>query len=305
MSPEPPVRPEQRHVGPGWRATLAALERLPQGALSRALGRIVDVPVPRPLRAAVLGGAARALGMDLSEAERPVEEYASLGELFVRRLRPGARAFPGDPAALASPVDGIVGTSGRIERGRALQAKGRDYSVAELLDEPDQAGRYEGGWFCTIYLSPRHYHRIHSPCPGRIERARHVPGALMPVNPAAVASVGDLFARNERMICYVDGRPGRVAVVAVGAYNVGRISAAFDDARPPWTTNRRGASAETRTYEPAVPVGEGDEIMAFHLGSTVVLLVEPGRVRPVGLQAGEEVRLGSVIADAVSQAEGS
>ena len=68
-----------------------------------------------------------------------------------------------------------------------------------------------------------------------------VPGALLPVNVPAVAHVPDLFARNERLVCYVDGPLGRVAVIAVGAYNVGRISAAFD---PAWNAPP-GASADT------------------------------------------------------------
>jgi phosphatidylserine decarboxylase len=280
-----------------WRLTLALLHRLPQAALSRSLGRLADVPVPRALRRSILGGAARTLGIDLAEAERPVEEYASINALFVRRLRPGVRTWPGDPDTFASPVDGIVGRHGRIERGRLIQAKGRDYSAAALLDDAEQAHRYEGGSFITIYLSPRHYHRIHAPCAGTIGAARHVPGALIPVNEPAVAHVPDLFPRNERVICYIDGPVGRVAVVAVGAYNVGRISTAFDSewAGPGGSVaNRRGARAQSRTYDPPRAVRQGDEIMAFHLGSTIVALCEPG-LDAFGGEPGMEVRLGDVL----------
>jgi phosphatidylserine decarboxylase len=114
--------------------------------------------------------------------------------------------------------------------------------------------------------------------------------------------VPDLFARNERLLCYLDGPLGRVAVVAVGAYNVGRISAAFDrewNAAPGtdvWVTNRRGTSPETKVYAPPVDVRQGDHIMTFHLGSTVVLVFEPGRVELAPeLAPGAAVRLGGVI----------
>ena len=130
------------------------------------------------------------------------------------------------------------------------------------------------------------------------DRAVHAP---------AVAHVPDLFPRNERLICYLDaaaGALGRVAVVAVGAYNVGRISAAFD---PEWNappgagarvTNQPGARALTRSYSPPVPVAPGAEIMAFHLGSTVVLLFQPGvRLEPA-LAPGQELRLGQPVASA-------
>jgi phosphatidylserine decarboxylase len=273
--------------------------------MSRAFGRISDVPVPRVLRRPLFGGFARLVGADLSEAELPVAEYRSLNDFFVRRLRPGARCWPGDPCVAACPVDGVTGMVGVMEESRLLQAKGRWYSAAELLDDAEEAARFAGGVFATLYLSPRHYHRIHSPCEGSIRKARHVPGALLPVHSAAVAHSPDLFATNERLACYLDGPLGRLAVVAVGAYNVGRISARFDpvwNARGepnPWVTNRPGAVATTRRYEQAIRMRQGEEIMAFHLGSTVVLLFEPGRVvLEPGLVAGAEVRLGASLARA-------
>ena len=289
--PDLPPRP--------WRLLLPLLARLPQGAMSRGFGRVADLPIPQSLRRSVLGSFARIVGADLSEVEHPLERYGTLNEFFVRRLRPGVRAWPDDPQALASPVDGATGQVGRVSGGRVLQAKGRWYSVAELLGDAVEAERYDGGSFVTLYLSPRDYHRIHVPCSGTIPYARHIPGALLPVNGPAVAHVPDLFPRNERLLCAIDGPFGRVTVVAVGAYNVGRISAAFDrswragEGETGWVTNVKGGQPARHDYDPAVAVEQGDELMAFHLGSTVVLLLEPGRV---GLDAaiapGAPVRLG-------------
>lgn len=280
--------------GPAWRALLALIQRLPQATLSRSLGAVADVRVPRPLRGAVIGGFARAVGIDTSEAEHAVGHYGSINEFFVRRLKPGLRPFPQDPRTLASPVDGIIGQHGRIDAGRAIQAKGRDYSVAALLDSADDAARYDGGTFITIYLSPSHYHRIHAPYSGRIARAVHVPGALLPVNEPGVQHIPDLFPRSERVICTIDGAAGRCALVAVGAYNVGRISTAFD---PEWAgpgasvANRRDPVARERSYDPPLEIAQGDELMAFHLGSTVVILCEPGWVSACA-SPGTGVRLG-------------
>jgi len=285
--------------GAGSRALVAGLARLPQGALSRLAGRLADLPIPRPLRRSVLGVVAGALGIDVREAELDLGRYRTVDELFTRRLRPGSRPIAGDPAVMVSPVDGILGATGTVRAGRLLQVKGRSYSLAELLDDVGTAAGYDGGLYVTIYLSPRHYHRIHSPCDGAVGSARHVPGALMPVNRPSLLITPDLFPRNERLVCHIGGAGGRAVVVAVGAFNVGRISAAFD---PAWNrptggvTNRRGAAAETRSYDPPVPVRKGEEIMAFHLGSTVVLVLEPGRAELTpGLAIGDEVRLGQAI----------
>jgi phosphatidylserine decarboxylase len=280
-----------------WRTTLRLLERLPQAALSRILGRIADTPLPLAARRRVLGAIARMLGIDAEEAELPLEQYGSVNAFFVRRLRPGARTWPNDDATIASPVDGIVGQHGVVRDGRLIQAKGRHYTAAALLGTDGDAGRFDAGSFLTIYLSPRHYHRIHAPCSGAIPRARHIPGALLPVNAPAVQHVPDLFPRNERVICDIDGPLGRTCVVAVGAYNVGRISTAFDEE---WAgsggsvANRVGAAGETRRYDPPRRIRQGDEIMAFHLGSTIVLLCEPGP-RLTAPAPGAEVRLGDVL----------
>ena len=270
--------------------------------MSRAFGRLADVPLPHPIRRSVLETFARAVGADLSEVERPLEDYGTLNEFFIRRLRAGARSWPGDAASLASPVDGTAGQVGRVSEGRVLQAKGRWYSIASLIGDQAEARRYEGGSYITLYLSPRDYHRIHAPCGEAIPYARHIPGALLPVNAAAVSFVPDLFPRNERLLCAIDGPLGRVMVVAVGAYNVGRISAAFDrewrvdPGSSTWVTNRRDAVDERHDYAPPLPVAQGEDLMAFHLGSTVVLVLEPGRCElEPGLVPGARVRLGQVL----------
>lgn len=290
------------HPSTFWRAVIAALARLPQGAVSRLAGRIADVPIPSALRPAVLGGFAKAVGADPAEAEKPLRDYPTLDAFFTRRLRPGARPWRADPAGAGAPVDGVVGRVGPVAEGRIVQAKGLDYTAAELLDDEGYAERFAGGAFATFYLAPRHYHRIHAPCRGRVTAARSVPGSLLPVNAAAVASVPRLFARNERLVCRLTGPIGRVAVVAIGATNVGRISADFD---PLWNeptggvTNRRGRLAGTRRYDPAVEIDAGDPLMAFHLGSSVVVLFEPGRVTiDPRVRPGEEIRVGAPLASA-------
>ncbi len=293
-----------RPVSLPWRVALGTLARLPQGILSRVVGKVGDLPLLRPLRRPVLGVFARLTGIDRSEAARPLTEYASVNEFFVRRLKPGARSFPDAPDQIVSPVDGVVGAVGRVVEGRAIQAKGRNYTVAQLLDDPVRARAFEGGLFVTVYLSPRHYHRIHTPLPGGVTLARHVPGRLFPVNRPAVAHVPDLFVVNERLVVFLETALGPVAVAAVGAYNVGRISAAFDPAwsgtAASWITNRATPPPPVRTYTPPIALGPGDELMAFHLGSTIVLLAPPTTTLVDGIRSEVEVRAGQLLATAAA-----
>ena len=135
---------------------------------------------------------------------------------------------------------------------------------------------------------------------GTIAHARHMPGGLFPVNAPAVSHVPRLFATNERLLCAIDAAIGRVFVVAVGAYNVARISTAFDPAwggERAWVSNRREALPRERRYAPPLRVARGEELMAFHLGSTVVLLLPPGAFEPTErCVPGREIRLGEALA---------
>lgn len=300
MTIDPSISPA--NVAPGWRLALAGLERLPQALLSRVVGRIAEIPVPPFLRGPLYGGFARMVGIDLKEVARPLSDFPTFDAFFVRRLRAEARQWPEDAAALACPVDGVVGACGRIDEGTAIQAKGRSYRTADLLGDEQAAARYDGGLFLTVYLSPRHYHRIHAPLTGEVVQARHLPGSLLPVNEPAVAAIDRLFARNERLSCTLHGPLGSVVVVAVGATNVGRITVAFDEA---WGTvrgvtnqsaNRRES---TRCYAEPFAVRQGDELMAFHLGSTVVLLTEPGFELAPTTRPRREVRMGEILAHKV------
>jgi phosphatidylserine decarboxylase len=275
-----------------WSFLLKLLARLPQGALSRAAGWLADRTLPSILRGPVIGGFARAVGIRQDEAEAPPAEYRSVGAYFVRRLRPDVRSWPDSPSDLGSPVDGVVGALGPLSDGQLIQAKGLTYDAGALVGDELEGARYHGGAFLTLYLSPRHYHRIHTPLPGEILRARSIPGRLMPVNLPAVRTIPDLFPQNERMVLFLEGAYS-VALVAVGAFNVGRITVPFD---PSWVTNRPRAGVLSRDVRQRV--GVGDEVAAFHLGSTVVLLIAPlpdGRPLPPfapELVPGAEVQLG-------------
>lgn len=254
-------------------AFLAFVKMLPRSGLSRFVGgasRLASLPGAQQ---AAIHTFAQQYGVNVDEAEKPLEEYETFGDFFVRRLKPGARPIePGDDVVV-SPVDGTVSQAGIAEDGKLIQAKGRDYTLAKLLDDEAEAKRFEGGAWTTIYLSPRDYHRIHAPLGGRILGWSYVPGQLWPVNRPSVRGVPELFAVNERAIVWMDTPLGRVAVVAVGATIVGRIVLAFDDLQ----TNQKQPARSVRYDEP-IAVEKGDEIARFEIGSTVILCFEPGKV---------------------------
>jgi phosphatidylserine decarboxylase len=116
-----------------------------RAALSRVVGWIADRRVPRPLRAPLYKGYARATGADLSEVASPLASHESLGEFFVRRLRDGARPIDAGADAIVSPCDGTLQASCAIERGSLIQAKGRPYALEDLLGSSPDAEACEAG----------------------------------------------------------------------------------------------------------------------------------------------------------------
>ncbi|WP_242343956.1 archaetidylserine decarboxylase [Anaeromyxobacter terrae] len=272
---------------------ISALKLLPKNAVSRLAGAVTRWNAPAPVRLAAMRAFAARYGIDLTECP-DLEVYRTFGEFFARPLRPGLRPIaPGD-AVVVSPVDGAVSEAGTSTGGRLVQAKGIDYSVGALVADEALAERLQGGAYTTIYLSPRDYHRIHFPLGGRITGWRYVPGQLWPVNPASVRSVPGLFTVNERLVTILETPLGACAVVAVGATVVGRVRAYYDPTVP--VTNLPAATAAARDYASPLPVEKGGELGAFEMGSTVILLFEPGRVRlDARLVAGARVRVGEPI----------
>jgi phosphatidylserine decarboxylase len=257
------------------RVLITSLKVLPQHAMSAAAGKLFSLPMPRPLRRLACTAYGKVTGVDFSEVKEPLESFSSLQHFFTREIKDGARSI--DPAddAVVAPCDGTWGACGTITGDTALQLKGRAYSVRMLLHDDQLAARFEGGTFATFYLSPKDYHRFHSPVSGTVDMLRYIPGALWPVNGAGLHHVDGLFTKNERIIAWLtpEGSNGLIAMVAVGATMVGKIQIAFDDEV---TTNVRQPQATVRRYDPPIHLDKGQEWGRFLFGSTIVLLATPG-----------------------------
>ncbi|RYZ81677.1 MAG: phosphatidylserine decarboxylase, partial [Proteobacteria bacterium] len=198
------------------------------------------------------------------------------------------------------PADSEISQHGPITDGRLIQAKGRDYHVQELLSSAEAPERYRNGYFITYYLCPTDYHRVHSPVDGVIRKVTHVPGELWPVNKWSVENVHDLFSVNERIIVEIASEIGPVAVVFVGATNVGQIMLSFDETfHGNQMTLKQNRVVE---YDEAIPVKRGDELGMFRMGSTVVMVYGEGfrEAYPGTLKLARFVRYGQALLKPVS-----
>ncbi|MBA3395356.1 MAG: phosphatidylserine decarboxylase [Deltaproteobacteria bacterium] len=247
--------------------------------------------LPSRLRPLAYRAFARAVGANLDETELALGEYESLGDFFARRLRDGARTIASEPQALISPCDGVVAAIGTAVDGALVQAKGRNYQLSDLLVDDELTTLLTGGAYTTIYLSPRDYHRVHTPVDATVESYDYVPGYLWPVNPRLATRRDGLLARNERVVIRLNSpEVGRVALVMVAAAGVGNIRLT----RGPDSASLRAGGERHRVELDGLTVKRGDELGAFRLGSTVVMVFEPGHVELTG-QVGQAVQFGQGI----------
>jgi len=263
-------------VGLATYAAAQLLRALPRVRISRSVGQLCELPLSPPVSRAIMGAYSRAYRVNLEEAMPEPGPYASFDAFFTRPLKDGARLINSD--AVVCPADGKLSSCGRVDSGSRIFVKGQHYDVGELIGDARDAARYSGGEFAVVYLAPGDYHRVHSPVDGEISLVRGIAGDLYPVNSIGEKHIPQLFVRNHRAAIVIDTRGlGRVTVVMVGAVIVGRITISALPGRP-------SAEPGLHPVMPAKSVARGDEIGMFHLGSTAVVLLEPGLSvgRPLG-----------------------
>lgn len=263
---------------------------LPQHSLSRIVYALMRIEVTWVKNTLILV-ISRLAGINRHEAISPdPADYPSFNAWFTRELKPGVRTFDTSPDAFLSPCDGRISETGLLRENRILQAKGKDYSLQDLLAGDPVCENLVDGYFSTIYLSPKDYHRIHMPLTGKLQRMIHVPGRLFSVAPYTARQVPNLFARNERVIAIFETDSGPLVMVLVGALLVSSTETVWAGEITP----NKNKDVTVKDYSGEdIRLSRGDEMGRFNMGSTVILLMPPGTVEAVADPgAGDPVKVG-------------
>jgi phosphatidylserine decarboxylase len=196
------------------------------------------------------------LGIDVTEFDRPPEEFATFSEFFTRHLKDGARPFPDDPGLFPSPADGRLLVYPEASGDTPVRVKGIEGPVGDLFDRPIDG--FEDGAVAVVRLCPADYHRYHFPTDGTVAETGAIRGRYDSVNPVALDVRPRIFSRNKRAFTLIDTEGfGRIAFVEVGASGVSRIHQTFE----------------------GTEVSRGQEKGYFDFGgSTIVLAFAPGAI---------------------------
>ncbi len=198
--------------------------------------------------------------LDMSIAEKNLEDFSSFNDFFYRKLKSTARLIDRDEQAVISLGDGKLFAFENIDLDRIVQVKGFSYSLKELIKDDKVAGKYQNGTCLILRLCPTDYHRFHFIDSGTCEATVKIKGAYYSVNPVALQKVEKLFCENKReWSTFHSDHFGDVLYIEVGATFVGSI---------------------LQTYTPHTRVNRGDEKGYFKFGgSTVILFFEADKVK--------------------------
>lgn len=216
----------------------------------------------------------KAYRINEQEMEKTRAEYRTLHDFFTRRLREGVRETDAETKSVISPVDAVINDIGLIESGHRITVKGKQYSIKEMLGSDERVKKYTGGCYMIFYLSPSHYHRIHSPVDGVVTQQWTLGKKSYPVNKLGLKYGKTTLSKNYRTISEVKYAGGHLAIVKVGAMFVNSIELIHENEK----------------------LTKGEEMAYFSFGSTVVLLFEKDSFKPKSsIQLPANIRVGESI----------
>lgn len=266
---------------------------LPKHALTRLAGLLAGAKLGG-LTTLMIEQFVKHYQINTKEMMGKIKDYKTFNAFFSRPLIPSARPINYNADAVTYPVDGKISQFGKIEDKFLFQAKNHYYTTEVLLADAKEAAAFQNGDFITIYLSPKDYHRVHIPFDGTLDKMIHVPGDLFSVNPFNAKHIPELFARNERVVCYFNTSIGRMAVVFVGATIVRSIATAWAGTVAP-NKNKDISIYEYAARNLSFP--KGSEIGKFFMGSTVICLFEKDKIDfNKDMQSGQPTRMGMQMA---------
>ena len=213
--------------------------------------------------------------INTKEVSNNIKEFKSLHHFFVRTLKEDVRPIVQGDSIFTSPVDAKIESFGSITSDITFVVKEKQYSIHDLLGNPEMAQKYRDGQFIVFYLSPADYHRMHSPMSGEVTKQYILGQKSYPVNQMGLTYGKKPLSHNYRMISELEYRDKYYTFIKVGAMFVNSIE----------LTNK---STQWK---------KGEEVGYFTFGSTVVMLFEKDSIKFIEqVQQGASIKMGEAFA---------
>lgn len=171
--------------------------------------------------------------LNVDEFAKSAFDYKTFNEFFYRALKPEARPVVAGERIAVFPADGRHLVFPDVDAAAGFYVKGRKFTLTELLGDAVLAGKFAGGAMLISRLCPVDYHRFHFPVGGIPGESRLINGWLYSVSPVALRHNIGYLVENKRELTLIETLAfGLVAVMEVGATNVGSIKQGYVPHRP-------------------------------------------------------------------------
>ena len=187
------------------------------------------------------------MNVNIQDSPFPLNHYSSFNQFFTRPLKPSSRPINQNPKHIISPVDASIVQYGKILQNQIWKIKGIPFSIPQLVHSTQFQKLFLNGQFIVLYLSPKDYHRVHSPCQSSLVASEYHPGKLFPVKPSLIPFFPNLFALNERIVSLLESPSGIFALIKIAAINVGSIHTSYS---PPMVKKRYPNLQKTPPHSP-------------------------------------------------------
>jgi phosphatidylserine decarboxylase len=226
-----------------------------RAGITGAIGRMADSKISR----IAIPWFKNAYGINMEKFIFPEKGFKTLNDFFIRDFKPEYLKFPKDNTLLASPAEGYLSTQENVNPYRIIQAKGKTYSIAELINE-SLGFSFDGGTLLKLRLTPKEYHNFHFIDNGRINAFRDIDGSYYSSDICAVEEIDNLYPKSHRHITKLNTQNfGNVIYAEIGATFVGTIV------------------QNHRTYDKVIRSAKKGYFKFG--GSTVILLFEKDKIR--------------------------
>ncbi len=243
------------------RLTTYLIEYLPRRSLSSFVKTVASLE-NRVFQKILINWFIKKYNVDLSELESHPQDYKTLEQFFIRRLKDGSRPISSNK--VVAPVDGVITECG-IYNNQLFKIKNESLSISELVNYEPFSSEFKSGFYSIHYLSPSDYHWIHSPVDGEIYRMERLRGDLYPVFDEMISRKKDILCINERYNMFIRNGDFKLCLSMIAAMGVGNIVLSDEIIK----NNQSDGSIDLNKNP--IRILKGDRLAVFQLGSTVAL----------------------------------
>ena len=248
------------------------LVELSNGKISSALLKKISTA---KISKTLIPGYIKLYDINTKEVSNNVKEFRSLHHFFVRTLKDDVRPIVQGDNIFSSPVDAKIESFGSITSDITFIVKEKQYSINDLLGNPEMAQKYQDGQFIVFYLSPADYHRMHCPMSGEVTKQYVLGQKSYPVNRMGLTYGKKPLSHNYRMISELKYSDKHYTFIKVGAMFVNSIE--LTNISTKWK--------------------KGEEVGYFTFGSTVVMLFEKDAIQfTENVKQGTSIKVGEAFA---------